>query len=351
LVSPLPSQDPTIGLACPNCQGRLEIQEGARIVRCPYCDLRSAVRGDRGWLRYQVPRRLEREGAVRALRRFQSGFDKAPGLASRGRLDELFVAYLPMWAVWARVAAWVFGRKEVGSSKNRRMEPREVRMLQAMSWNVPACDVQEFGVEAVPLDGQPLLAFDADALHADGMVFEPVGSSSDAVAEAHHHFDEEVRRQAHLDEIATLKVRHLRERMAIVYYPLWVARYVFRDRAYQVVIDAGNGTVLYGKAPGNIWFRSAALVVGMALGALAAVDGTALALRWALDSSDSDSLALVILPLVIGVGLMLAAYRRFRYGELIEHRPRNPRRPSVRSTDVASLLSDLGSAFGLERLS
>jgi hypothetical protein len=343
------SKDETLGLACPNCQGRLVIPEGTRIVRCPFCDLRSAVRGDRGLMRYQVPRKVDRDGAIHALRRFQSGLDKAPGLARRGRVEELFVVYLPLWTVWARVAAWVFGRKEVGSSKNRRLEPREVRVLREMSWNVPACDVQEFGVEGVPLDGQSLLAFDPAALHTDGMVFEPVGSSSDAVAEAHHHFDDEVRRAANLDEIGSIKIRHLRERMAVVYYPLWVARYDFRGRIYQVVIDGHDGGVLYGKAPGNIWFRAAALVAGMALGALTVVDGTALALRWAANSSDSDSLAILILPVVIGVALMLAAYRRFRYGELIEQRQRLRRLAGVRSSEVRALLSELGTEFGLHR--
>jgi hypothetical protein len=319
------------------------IPEGARIVRCPYCDLRSVVKGDRGLLRYQVPRRLDREGAIHALHRFQSGLDKAPGLAARGRVEELFVAYLPLWSVSARVAAWIFGRKQVGSSRNRRMEPREVSLLQVMSWNGPACDVQEFGVETVPLDDASMLAFDPDALHADGMVFEPVGSSSDAVAEAHHSFDDEVRRLAHLDEIGSIKVHTVRERMAVVYYPLWVARYVFRQRAYQVVIDGDRGRVLYGKAPGNLWFRAAALVAGMALGALTAVDGTALAIRALMNSSDSDSLILAVLPLLIGVTLMVAAYRRFRYGELVESRLRRPRHPSVRSLEIVTLLSELAS--------
>ena len=94
----------TTGLACPNCQGRLVVPEGARIVRCPYCDLRSAVRGDRGWLRYQAARRLDRDGALSALRRFQVGLDKAPGLPQRAQVTESFVAYLPVWAVWARGA-------------------------------------------------------------------------------------------------------------------------------------------------------------------------------------------------------------------------------------------------------
>jgi hypothetical protein len=340
--------DSTTGLACPNCQGRLQIPEGVRIVRCPYCDLRSAVRGDRGLLRYQAPRRIDREGALRSLRQFQSGLDKAPGLPQRSQVSEVFVAYLPMWAVWARVAAWVFGRKEVGSSKNRRKEPREVKILRMMSWNAAACDVQEFGVREVPLDGQQLLAFDPAALHADGMVFEPVGSSADAVAESHHHFDEEVRRLANLDEIGSMKIRRLRERMAIVYYPVWVVRYTYRGRAYQVVIDGDSGKVLYGKAPGNTWYRAAALVAGMAVGSLLAVDGTALALNLVLNSDDSDSILLVLLPLALGAGLMLWAYRRFRYGELVEFRPRGRGRGPIRSSEVTSLVREIAVEFGLE---
>ena len=53
--------EPITGLACPNCSGTLEIKEGQRIVRCPYCDARSFVRGERGVARYQVARFSEWE--------------------------------------------------------------------------------------------------------------------------------------------------------------------------------------------------------------------------------------------------------------------------------------------------
>src|SRR3990170_38907 len=102
-----------VGLACPNCQGRLQIPEGVRIIRCPYCDQRSFVQGERGVLRYQVPRRLDR----------QADF------------TDLFVVYLPFWSEWAEVAAWFFGKKRVGSGKNRRLVPKEVRLMGTRTWN------------------------------------------------------------------------------------------------------------------------------------------------------------------------------------------------------------------------
>ena len=59
-----------IGLACPKCEGRVEIPEGQRIVICPYCDQRSLVRGERGVLRYQVPRQIDRDRALASLKGF-----------------------------------------------------------------------------------------------------------------------------------------------------------------------------------------------------------------------------------------------------------------------------------------
>jgi hypothetical protein len=111
------------------------VPEGQIIVRCPYCDLRSMVRGDRGLQRYQVQQRITREQATQALRRFLgSNIAIARDAAAQARLEEVFVAHLPFWAEWGRVLSWVFGEKRVGSGDNKRYEPREVSNIQEMSW-------------------------------------------------------------------------------------------------------------------------------------------------------------------------------------------------------------------------
>ncbi|HLE22673.1 MAG TPA: hypothetical protein VI701_00040 [Anaerolineales bacterium] len=330
-----------VGLACPNCQGRLQIREGVRIIRCPYCDQRSLVQGERGILRYQVPRRLDRQAALSTARGFLRGLDRALGLSQRADFTDVFVVYLPFWSEWAEVAAWFFGKKTVGSGKNRRRVPKEVRLMGTRSWNQAACDVQEFGVNDISLAGQTLEAFDADALHGDGMVFEPVTAAGAAWAEAAAAIEADVRGEAALDVIASERIERLGGRRALVYFPLWVARYTFRNRSYQIVVDGTSGKVLYGKAPGNIWFRAAALVGGFALGALILVDGTALAGRLVLASDDSDSFLIVLVPIAVGGALMLAAYRRFRFGELLEHRVSFRRRRAG-----ASILGDPWRTWG-----
>lgn len=317
-------RDSIQGVACPNCGGMVPIPEGQLIVRCPYCDLRSLVRGDRGIQRYQVPTRLDRQQAQGALRGFlQSSPAIAREAAGKAQLNEVFLAYLPFWATWARVLGWVFGQKQVGSGDHKRYEPREVRITEEMSWNGVACDVGEFGVDSLPLTEQPLEPFNAEALHAAGLVFEPVSSLSDAREASDQEFTARVEDGARLDRVAQVFTRKVRERMGLVYYPLWIIRYLYRGRAFQVVIDGFSGKVLYGKAPGSTLYRAAILVGGMALGALIAVDvaSGALYLASQSDGDNSSGMFFAALALVgVGGGMMLAAYRKFRYGEHYEYR-------------------------------
>ena len=312
-------KESTQGLNCPNCGGMVPIPEGQAIVRCPYCELRSFVRGERGVRRYQVPQQAARESALDALGKFLSGnWAIARDVSRRAQLEEAFLVYLPFWTGWSRAAAWAFGQERGGSGDRARYEPREVRVVQEMTWNGAACDVGEFGVSQVPLGDGSLEPFAPDALHNSGMVFEPAGSFSDAKSTAENQFEGQVRRKASLDRLSQLFVRFFRRRYGLVYYPLWVMRYLYRGRAFQVVVDGSTGRVLYGKAPGNTLYRAAVLVAGMALGALLAVDIPALILSQASDSDGAGGFAIVMF--LVGLGIMGAAYRAFRYGEQYEYR-------------------------------
>jgi hypothetical protein len=312
--------DVITGLACPNCAGRLSIREGQRIVKCPYCEARSLVRGERGVGRYQVARRVDRERALQSVRSFWSGLNKAIDLPRRAEVTELFLAYLPYWRAQAMLAGWIFGQDKVRSNKSTYWKPREFQLMENVDWTGAAGDVAEFGVESVGLAGTEYAPYDPEALHAEGMVFEPTGSQSKADDQASQDWEKQARTQSKLERIGQVILRALRRSMALVYYPLWVGRYSYRQRAYQVVVDGYSGRVLYGKAPGNIYYRALMLLGGTALGSFVLVDGLALALLVVGSSDDSDSVALVAVPLVVGAALIAGGYRLFRWGEEIEHR-------------------------------
>ena len=254
---------PLHGLSCPRCGGMVAIPEGQEIVICPFCDLRSVVSGEHGIRRYQVPQRVEREAATAAYQKFLSGsMAIARDVHRTAQLTEVLMVHLPFWASWGRAVGWIFGEKEVGDSDHRRYEPREVRIVEEMTWNAAACEVGEFGVTEINLAGRPLEPYAADDLHRSGMVFEPVGSADEAMQMANQDFEQRAVAKAGLDRVSQSFVRTLRPRQALVYYPLWVLRYTYRQRAFQVVVDGFSGEVLYGKAPGNSFYRAAILVGG-----------------------------------------------------------------------------------------
>ena len=309
------TMEQTQGLNCPSCGGVVLVPEGARIVQCPYCDQRSLVQGERGVYRWQVPRQIDRDGAVKSVRGFFSGFKKATDLRRKARIRETFLVYLPYWRVSAFCAGWMFGRVKSGDDKTK---PVEVEVMETMHWNDAAVDVSEFGVHRVSISKKDLQPFDPEQLHAEAMVFEPSESRTDALAQAREYFVHRGRGKKKLKTKSFEKFHLLRSQLSLVYYPLWVARYEYRKRNYQVVVDGVRGRVLYGKAPGNVFYRAAALVAGMALGNLILVNGTLLATRILAADVDDEVAAIVLVPIGIGGALILAGYRAFRFGEEVE---------------------------------
>jgi hypothetical protein len=191
--------------------------------------------------------------------------------------------------------------------------------------------VSEFGVHRVSLRKESLEPYDSDGLHAEAMVFEPTESRTEALAEAQGYFFQRARSKKKLKRKFFEKLHLLRTQFSLVYYPLWIARYEYRGRSYQVAVDGADGRVLYGKAPGNVLYRAAVLVGSMAAGTFMLVNGTILAAR--ILSADGEGMFLILLPAAIAVGLISAGYRAFRYGEEVEEMQEGARKATLSLED------------------
>jgi hypothetical protein len=330
------------GLICPNCAGIVPVAEGVRIVTCPFCEMRSLVQGDRGVRRWQVSNQVQRPQAMEAVQGFFSGMNKARDLKRQAEIRELFLVYLPYWRVQAFVAGWMFGRVSSGKDSTK---PVEVEVMEEMHWNDAAADVSEFGVHRVSIPKVDLDPYDAEHLHAEAMVFEPIESRSEALEEAKLHFVYRGRRKRSLKTTFFEKFHLLRRKLSLVYYPLWVARYQYRNRSYEVVVDGVKGHVLYGKAPGNILYRAAMLALGMAAGTFILVNGTIIAGLILANSGDDDSLLLILLPVGVGIGLIAAGYRKFRYGEEVESMQEEAKKAALSGDDESGGWFSLGKSL------
>ena len=334
------------GLTCPACAHTVPVPEGARLVTCPSCQQRLFVQGDRGVRRWQLRRVVTRDQAQQTVTGFFNGMNKAGDLKRKAEIKELFLVYLPFWRVMASVAGWRLGRVRRDKDSTK---PVEVEILEEMQWNDAAVDVSEFGVNHVPIVGKNFEPFDQDRLSGEGMIFEATESPTDAAAEAATYFLQVARDKKSLSTTYLEKFHLLRQKISLVYYPLWVARYQYRNRNYQVVVDGVNNKILYGKAPGNILYRAGALVLGMAVGNLLLVHGTALAVQ-ALAYADNhdDGLAFLVVPPILGILAIIKGYRSFRFGEEVEYLDREARK-AVSKDQGLSVTSLLGEGVGLNK--
>jgi hypothetical protein len=288
------------GVTCPACGGEQDMREGVRTFNCKYCGTLLVTKGVDGPVKYYVPNNLQRNIAIQnTFHWLGKGFSKARGLKTGSKLDEAFLVYIPYWRVRADVIGWVFGQEKKTRTVNNSVQTYyvdvEKKILQTYDRTYAACDVAELGVRTVNLAGDKML---------------PVNFEKE--------FVEEAVRTAKVDRITFQHHDLVRPGVNIVYYPLWVVRYIFQGRTYQVVVDGEDGSICYGKAPGNNLYRAVVGIFGTALGSFFITLFGVFGLAGDSSSSGKGVLAVYIFCIIIGIALIKWAYKKFRYGGEVE---------------------------------
>ncbi len=308
------------GLTCASCGGTVDVQEGRTNVVCRYCETPQAVVGDRGIARVMVLNKLERSRASDVVRRWlREGIRKDPALKREAAVQEAFLAWFPFVRARLDAIGWILGIRHRKVKRGKRWEtvkePVENTIERTVDFTLPAADMAEFGVHRVSLSGDEILPLDDEALRSRGMVFRPSRSLEEIGERLRERAMEDARRANSLDEVSFSWLTSVRRRITLVYYPMWVIRYGFRDRTYQVLVDAEDGTLAYGKAPGNHLWRAFCLV-GSCAGA-SFLGTTILQHANVLLRSDDGLKGLAVVGLALA-GLVYWGYRQFRHGGVVE---------------------------------
>ncbi|MBS1493539.1 MAG: hypothetical protein JST55_08510 [Bacteroidetes bacterium] len=320
VTAPVKKEKVIKGITCPACNGELDLKEGIKTFNCKYCGTLLAVKGESGAAKYYVPKTIKKEDAIgRTFNWLDKGISKAKGLKASSKIDEAFLTYIPYWRVRADVVGWVFGQERRTRTVNNRTETYyvdvEKKIQQSFDRTFPACDVAELGVKQVNLTGDELLPVDVESLQQDGMMFNIVSSEKEIYDYAKDNFASMARASANVDRVSFEHYDLVRDDLNVVYYPLWVVRYVFQNRTYQVIVDGQDGTICYGKAPGNNLFRAVMGILGVGAGMYLATLFGAFAIG---ESSGKGALVAYIVALVAGIFLIKWGYKKFRYGGEIE---------------------------------
>lgn len=318
-LTPVPGTLPArvTGLSCPSCGGALNVEPGVRVVACPFCSTPLLATSELGLRRFAVEPAYDLTAARDAVSKWLAkGWNKHPRLARDVVLGETFLCFLPFFRVAADVVGVALGTEErqrsKGSGKNRRTETYEVDVERQVERHFEetyaAVNVAEFGVWRVNLAGDHLVPFDEGALARRGMVFPPTLSEVEARRQALEAFKQQADPGVGLKRVRLRWSQTVRETFSVVYYPLWVVRYRFEGRSYLAVVDAEDGSLAYGKAPGNDLYRAVALI--------AAEAAVCFGLTTLLQQADGCMAAFV--GATVGLGALTWAWRRFRYGGVVE---------------------------------
>jgi len=310
------------GITCPACGGELDLREGVKTFNCKYCGSLLITKGIDGVIKYNVPAKIQRNIAIQNMQNWLGkGLAKARGLKAMSKLDDAFLVYIPYWRVRADVIGWVFGKERRTQTVNGRTTTYyvdvEKKVQQTYDRTYAACDVAELGVRKVNLAGDEMRLANLEELQSQGMLFNIISSEKEITDHAKEQFVEEAVNSVQVDQVTFQHNDLVRPNVTIVYYPLWIVRYIFQGRTYQVVVDGEDGTICYGKAPGNNLYRAVMGIFGTGLGAYLM---TFFGIFQIVGGGDSLKAALVvyIIAFIIGLFLMAWGYKKFRYGGEIE---------------------------------
>ncbi|UCE80629.1 MAG: hypothetical protein JSV94_05610 [Methanobacteriota archaeon] len=325
----------SVGLNCPACGGSITVVEGEDTIACPYCSSTLFIEGDEGVTTVAFRNRTTKQKAVDASRRWWSSGWKARDLRRVGKVTEVYPIYLPFWRATTRIAGWICGyeiRRHTDSKGRVHQQkiPKEVMILNDYQFSEIAADPGDLGIRS-------LRNFSGETSFADfDMIptFEATTSRDDAISHARNKALSSARSSARVPRVTMERLHILPRRLSMVYYPVWIVRYDYRDRKYLTTVDGVTGQIISGRAPGDPLFQSLAITAGSSVGGLLAAVGIIL----------SDvAVEMMIAGIGAGVGVLYLTYRFFRHGsEIIDgdfrHKPASMSETVNELRDVARSL-------------
>lgn len=273
---------PLTHLGCPSCGGTLSLAEGQRIAACGYCRGESLVLIPGAVPRYVVALGIYREAARGIAQQFLARPTLPRILREGGRIQELSLCYVPFYEFTGiRLGTFLLkehvkppapqteeGTEDPGFQRwvlEPSVEREDTRVVQQEFVRIgPGCDLPELGIDRIQLGEMrrgrapvPLEPYDLVALQSRAIVFAPTKPPG--------RFADDSQRRVRVTGDRTGVVE---QRLKILYYPVWQARYRHAGRPYEVAVDGVTGKILRARAPVEIRQAAAVAVAAFALAAL-----------------------------------------------------------------------------------
>ncbi len=269
-------------LACPSCGGALAVADGARLVTCRYCGGRSLALVPGALPRLVVAEQISADQARRRAVEILADAPIPAAVRARPGVADLTLCFVPFYEYTAvRLGAFRLTappEEEEGANHGgdgvatlrltlRGKAAEDSRVIeQAMTRIVPACDLAALGLEHIPLERMrqearalAIQPYDPMALQRKATVFAPTRDAAQYLAQMQTRAP-----------LATDRTRVVEPRLIILFYPVWLIRYRYGGRLYEIALDGVTGLVLRGRAPVAVPYAALLSVAVMMLAAFLA---------------------------------------------------------------------------------
>lgn len=190
-------RDGTATIKCTKCGAPNELDAGAKFMRCAYCESQIYVDKSGAGFFYILPFQLTEGDARGVFRRWTAGSQRAKDLEVTARVSAFRASYFPVFLF----------RRDTDRGELVRVEP-------ARSTTLP-------GLHSLKVPPGDLKVFDQKYDHGASDLMEP-----------------NIEMMAYLPWLPGKP-----KEQSLVYFPIYVVEYAYRDGSYQAIIDGSSGEV------------------------------------------------------------------------------------------------------------
>lgn len=243
-------------IICPRCGGDTNFQSGVISFRCERCGTRLAVSGELPVPHYYVEPKLTRLQGINAMRQIFDDPDTAAALSTSALLSSTTLIYIPLLEMHGlRVGIMTMG-KQFETKVTYYVQTKDTRetsvCINDFYQALPIAVIPNLGIEELTLNisdwnkkeglgSAKVLPANMIELKKSGYVLEPTGSIQNKI----DAFEKQL--QAYLPLTSGMKI--IEKRYRILYYPVYLGKYLYKGCTYPIVVSAISGEVLYAIAP------------------------------------------------------------------------------------------------------
>ncbi len=235
---------------CPKCGGPLNLSTGEVIVTCPYCGTMSRMRGDKPFvLRHSMlMARVDRSGAERAIAGWmEGGVMKPDDLREASRLLSLECVYLPFY-VFEVDASTTYSGVLTRTGTNER---RNGKLVRDYFWKILGRRSGDFPTREYKVPLALKIPFDTAGMVHDSRFLNAEVDEDEASRIAREQVDAHQRELLKdlVDAIEDASTDVVLKDAEFLHAPLWFAKFEYRERTFDIILDAASGEVVRGEIP------------------------------------------------------------------------------------------------------